>query len=72
MNLTLSTISHHHLLWSSKPYQLGGRAFFLSGVCHAHSSTIIIAEICKRGTFHFTLDLMPAHNLEPGQPIQIS
>lgn len=29
-------------------------------------------EIFKRGTFHFTLDLMPAHNLETGQPVHVS
>lgn len=48
------------------------RRFFHSGACRTRSDTTIITEICKRGTFRFTLDLMLANNLETGQPIQIS
>lgn len=48
------------------------RRFFHSVACRTHSDATVITEICKRGTFRFTLDSMPANNLETGQPIQIS
>lgn len=48
------------------------RRFFHSGACRTRSDATVITEICKRGTFCFTLDLMLANNLETGQPIQVS